>query len=397
MKKSELSDKQLEELLRQMPAIRDHRHPRSIYQNLSIKMKKRRYRTWFLPGIATISVLLLFLILAPYLLNGSSHSSTGESMDAKSSLRKVTDFSQDKKMTKMAKGDQYYSHKNGQKQNLSEYKLKTAIYDNEVGKGRVLTYWIPDQQAHIYVPVSTIINKSDNQTWIDLFNQKMKNLNEKEWGLSDYYPINATLKLDDSDNSVILDVPANHPYDQGSANEMFIEIMLRNISANDHIKKMKLTTNGQPGIMFGNDGEKKVIDVNIEKNRAYFFYFPNGKEIPFLVPSLETHKDMKAAMEAMRSDRQELGLQASLSSIMQFKSAEIKNKILYLSFVDHVKLINNPMTVYSYEAILLTAKEFGLESVKFENAPIKKLGPFDLSKENKVPIAPNYRVIYDQP
>ena len=61
MKKSEWSDKQLEELLRQMPKIQDHRNPRDIYQNLS--RKKRKQPAWVIPAFATAAALLLFIYI----------------------------------------------------------------------------------------------------------------------------------------------------------------------------------------------------------------------------------------------------------------------------------------------------------------------------------------------
>ena len=42
MRKSEWSDKQLEDLLRQMPKIKDNRQPHEIYQSLSVKKENAR-------------------------------------------------------------------------------------------------------------------------------------------------------------------------------------------------------------------------------------------------------------------------------------------------------------------------------------------------------------------
>ena len=56
---------------------------------------------------------------------------------------------------------------------------------------------------------------------------------------------------------------------------------------------------------------------------------------------------------------------------------------------DNAALENNRETINSYEAILLTAKGFGIETVTIKNPPIQILGPFDLSKEMKVPIGAN--------
>ena len=44
-------------------------------------------------------------------------------------------------------------------------------------------------------------------------------LTEEDWGLMDYYPLNATFKLSPDGTSVMVDVPNDHSYGQGSASE----------------------------------------------------------------------------------------------------------------------------------------------------------------------------------
>lgn len=50
MKESKWSDEELQELLNQMPKIKDTRDPREIYQTIEIKMGKQKKRTWILPA-----------------------------------------------------------------------------------------------------------------------------------------------------------------------------------------------------------------------------------------------------------------------------------------------------------------------------------------------------------
>jgi hypothetical protein len=75
------------------------------------------------------------------------------------------------------------------------------------------------------------------------------------------------------------------------------------------------------------------------------------------------------------------------------KEFSIQDNKLIINMDENTRMENNLATLHSYEAILLTAKEFGIEVVMVVNAPIKLLGPFDLSKEVKVPLAPNHRPI----
>jgi hypothetical protein len=394
VKKSEWSDKQLEELLRQMPKIHDHRNPRDIYQNLSIKKRKRA--AWLLPGIATAAAILLFFLLVPNMLDRTEYSHDSADQEKSSNEEKIS-LSQEDASVGMKKGD---STKNEAGISGAETKMlmtgsnKTALYDEEVGDGAVLTYWIPDSQAQILVPISTVVQPDNNKNWLTTFTETMGLLREEEWGLSDYYPLNATFTLDNTNNTVIVDVPNNHNYAEGSTSETnFINLLMRNIASNSKVNKIKLTTSGQKGIEFGNFGEMEEIEVKSEGKHAYFFYTPDGMETTYLVPSPDTYIDINAAFEAMKTDQPERGLAASLVSFFPFKDVTIRENKLFITMDENTAIENNLENVYAYEAILLTAKDFGIDTITILNAPIKLLGPFDLTKEIKVPLAPNHRSI----
>jgi hypothetical protein len=392
VKKSEWSDKQLEELLRQMPKIHDHRNPHDIYQNLSIKKRKRS--AWILPGIATAAALLLFFLLAPKMFDRTEYSLDSADQQKSAKEERISQSQEDSSIL-MNKEDTTENGISGaESKMLMTGSNKTALYVDEVGDGAVITYWIPDSQAQILVPVSTVVQLDPNKNWLTNFTETMEFLKEEEWGLSDYYPLNATFKLDNTNNTVIVDVPNNHNFGQGSASETnFINLLKKNIASNSQIKKIILTTNGQPGIELGNYGVLEEIEVKPEGQHAYFFYTPDGMETTYLVPSTDTYQDLNAAFEAMKIDQPELGLAASLVPSFPFKDVTIKGNELFINMDENAAMENNQETVYSYEAILLTAKDFGIDTITILNAPIKQLGPFDLTKEMKVPLAPNHRPI----
>lgn len=388
MKKSEWSDKQLEELLRQMPKIHDHRNPRDIYQNLSIKKRKRT--AWLIPGFAAAAALLLFFLLVPKMLNGTQNSFDSAKQEESSSEAKISQ-SDDHSSLLMKKEDSI----SGSESEIRITEInKNALYDDEVGDGTVITYWIPDSQAQNLVPISIVVTPDNNKNWLTIFTESMELLKEEEWGLTDYYPVNAKFELDDTKNTVIVDLPKNHQYGQGSTAEFnFINTLKMNIASNSNVDKIMLKTDGQPGIELGNYGALQEIEVKPEGKHAYFFYTPDGMETTYLVPSADTYQDINAAFKAMRTDQQELGLAASLEPSFPIKEVTTKENNLIITLDENAVMENNLETVYSYEAILLTAKEFGIDTITILNAPIQLLGPFDLTKEMKIPLAPNLRQI----
>lgn len=390
MKKSEWSDKQLEELLRQMPKIQDDRNPRDIYENLPVRNKKPKQ--WLVPGLATVAALLIFFILIPKLMVGPQYSEDHAGQE-KSSVERDIQKADENSTIALKKEDASPKARTFSGADKTQTS-KTAIYDEEVGDGKVLTFWIPDPQIQILVPVSTIINDSNEKTWLELFNENMVNLKEQEWGLSEFYPLSASLKLDEKNNAILVDVPSNHQYGQGSATETnFINVLKKDISSNSDIKKIRFSTNGEPGIELGNYGHQDEVRIKQQKNHAYFFYYSEGNDIPFLVPSIENYEDIKTAVEEMKKDQPTLGLKSSLLPALPINEVSIKEKTLIVSMEDNTSLQDDQSTINAYESLLLTAKEFGLEKVFITNPPIKNLGPFDLSKKNKVPLAPNQRTL----
>jgi hypothetical protein len=389
VKKSEWSDEQLEELLRQMPKIQDNRNPRDIYQNLSTK--KRRQPAWMIPAFATAAALLLFIILVPKLLTSNEFALDGGRENSTSHEEKAVQDNDNSISMEKASRDERESGDN--QEFIMATANKTALYDNELGNGTVLTYWIPDSQAQIIIPVSIVVNSNEG-SWLSSFIENMGALTEGNWGLMDYYPLNATIDLTADGNSVTVDVPSDHLYGQGSNSEtIFINVLKNVISSNSDIKKIYLTTNSEPGIDFSNYGPMEEIDVDSEDKRAYFMYTPTGMDIPFIVPSTATFASIEEAIEAMYGDVPELGLTASLLPSFLFESITVDNNKLIVSLDDKTKMSNTGESIYSIEALLLTAKAFGFETVLIKNAPISQIGPFDLSAEIKVPVAANYRPI----
>jgi hypothetical protein len=182
VKKSEWSDKQLEELLRQMPKIQDDRNPRDIYQNLPVR--KPKTKQWLLPGLATACALLIFFILVPKLMVGTQYSEDKASKKDASSGQEMQTADENSTLANKKENDTSQAKTFSAPDNNEP--LKTAIYDEDVDNGTVLTYWIPDPQVQILIPVSTIVKDTNDKSFLTLFNEKMVDLKEEDWGLSEY-------------------------------------------------------------------------------------------------------------------------------------------------------------------------------------------------------------------
>jgi cytoskeletal protein RodZ len=384
MKKSEWSDHELEQLLQQMPKVKDHRDPRDIYQSLSLKAKKRKAPVWIVPSVASLAAVLLLFILAPQVWQGISQDST-----TKQESNEALDNSSNK-MAKIAPDNSTNTGLVGEKHEMAlmAAPTETAIYEEDITEQQVITYIVPDQNAQILVPVSVLVPK-ENKTWVELYQSQAEKLTEVQWGLSDYFPLNATLNMV-NEQTINVDVPEDHVYGTGSASEtLFIGIWEETLSRHQNLQKITFSTNGNPGIMLGNYGELTEMNKSETKKRSYFLFNPNNQNLPFIVPGIDSSSDISTALEAMRVGNDIYGLEPPIPNEFIFEINESSNEQLILNISGNEQLTEEPKYVYCIEAILLTAKEFGYTSVKFENSPIPQIGRFNLNNEIKVPVAPN--------
>lgn len=412
MKKSQLSDKQLEEILGQMPKIKDHRDSRDIYQNIAHRVEKRKKMpVWVVPGAALAAVLFLAFILSPSLLgvNNSSqesmdrNSATEEksSMDMDTAVRddsasqKSTGEQENTFMAESADGEQEEKADFAAMDQANPYDGLISLYPEEadIETSDIFTYAIPDDQAMAIVPVTITAPKTEGKSLIDSYTETMPLLKEKEWGLTDYYPIDATWNFDEATKTLTMDVKQNNPYREGStANTNFVDSMKQDFSGVG-IDKIIFTTEGKPGIDLGNFGVINELPISDETTvgRAYLFLPVQGMANPYLVPTKEQHKTIgEAFLQMIKGD--EIGyLSPSLPDDFKLAKTESKDKVLEITLTDDTTLDEGFLP--NLEAILMTASEFDYSGVRFTNANIDQLGPFNLNEVLPLPLAPNKKNI----
>ncbi|MEW8972279.1 MAG: hypothetical protein AB2411_16740 [Mesobacillus sp.] len=410
MKKSQLSDKQLEEILGQMPKIKDHRDSRDIYSNIAHRVEKRKKMpAWVVPGVALAAVLFLAFILSPGLLGVNDASQ--ESMDrnsaseAKSSMEMDTAVRDDSASNSAAeKENTLMADSADGEENANEfaamdkgnpYEGLISLYPEEIDTEttELLSYSIPDQQVMTVVPVTVTTPKQEGKRWIDSYTEMMPKLKEVEWGLTDYYPMDASWNYDEGSKTLTMDVKPNHPFQYGSAaNIIFVDSMTQNFSRAG-IDKMVLTTESKPGIDLGNFGSMEELPINAEtkKRRAYLFLTVEGIQNPYLVPTKEQYETVGDAFAQMRKGDEVGYLSPSLPDGFKLAKTELKDKVLEITLTDDTTLDESFLP--HLEAILMTVSEFEYTGVRFTNANIDQIGPFNLNEVLSLPLAPNKKNI----
>lgn len=398
MKKSEWSDEQLENLLKQMPKIKDHRNPQDIYQNISTKVKKHRRNRWVFSSVATAAALLLIFILFPNIIQNQKTDQLIKN-SASSSKKIVNQDVAQKQEAEQAEDTENIATESDSNANdkimMKDNQLETtAVYSESTVNKVALTYAIPDNNAQNIIPVTVLVNEDPSKKWLTQYVETMGKLQEKEWGLTDFYPLNAEITYGDTDNIVKVMLPENHKYGMGSAAEQIFTGSLMQNFQTQNISKILFYTGKKLGVDLGNLGTVEELVVKPSKSHGYFICYASNDSKPFLVPAVTSFQSIDEAIVAMKNAISEYNLMPSIPAKINIKiNDEVNKDVLNISFEKNTVLSNTEEYIYMIESILLTAKDFNFKAVKFNNASLETIGPFNMKDAIEVPIAPNLRFL----
>jgi hypothetical protein len=378
-------DDELIKILRQFPSIEDKRSMEEVYLRLQSKKENTRKhhlrnKKFLWPSIATIAVLFLslFLVITQY-------NQQKENKGTPDKFEIAQDDSSNQ--TNEQKAELFHSFEddsNFESNNKRLYQEKHAIYKNDVHEEDfVVTIGIPDTDVMNIVPISVIVNKDRGSHWIDYYNYVYENIDEEELGLYDYYPYKGTLKKEN--NQITLDLLADHQYDSGTSKE---EIFFKSLNffKYQNVDTIFLKEEANPGVNFSHTG--KIYEYQINNTQSgYLIYSTNN--YTYFTPSPNEYESIEDALLDMKKENQIYNLHPSIPNQFNFTVDVSNTEQLVLIFHNNVHLKENHETIRMIEAILLTAKEYGFDTVQFKNTNVKNIGPFDLEHPIQVPIAPN--------
>ncbi|EKN67408.1 hypothetical protein P9E76_04985 [Schinkia azotoformans] len=402
MHKSTFNDDQLEKLLRNMPKVKDTQDPEQLFANISSRLEEKkidvngndliktpkRKRTWILPTLASIAAIIIVSLVIPSFLY--EQDSATEEVNKKANVQKsiigekqeepenFTMMAEEGMMTRMAFDGG--SH------------LITELPEDQ----EIITVAVPDVFAQFIVPISFIVPKDGEMTNLERIETIQEHLHEEDWGLSSYILENVKFSEEQMDNGVkklIIDVPENHPYGNGSAMEIMFLSTVKEMAKQLGVSTVEFRTDSKPGIMLGNYGELKVLDLEKEKaKRLYYIFQPNGQIQKFLVPfpkEVEFTKALEEMKLPMEIDLQQI--KPAIPESIQFKSVGIDPSTHHavIEFAEGTTLTNDETNLLMVEAILMTAKEHGAQTVEFKNATVDFIGPFNMLESIQVPLAVN--------
>lgn len=395
MNDDKLKDDELIKLLREFPSIQDEKTMEEVYDGITNKLKNTRQgskkkeskkKRFIWPTLATAAVFVLsFFLISNQVSNNQKNDRAAEqtkmavefSTEEADGLEKSVPFNS-------AAEDKAIEIPNSSIDIVGLSEHNYAVYQEDIQSDEfVVTIGVPDKNVMNMVPISVIVEKEPGKTWVDFYNFVYENIDEEKLGLSDYYPYQGNLKL--SDNKVTLDLLANHQYAYGTSSEGIFFSSL-NYLKYQNVDTIFLEEESKPGVEFSHTG--LIYEHIINDENSGYLLFPT-EEYLFFTPSPNGFDSIEEALIDMKKENKTYNLQPTIPNQLTFSLEDEGTGKLNIMFQDGTELVDDDEAIRMIEAVLLTAKEYGYESVQFENAPIDKIGRFNLSEPLQVPIAPN--------
>ncbi|WP_034758254.1 hypothetical protein [Rossellomorea vietnamensis] len=403
MNQSEWKDRDIEDLIKKLPQIKDDRTSHYIHARME-RRKKKRQTTFkrFIPAVAAFAAIFIMVLLAPTVLNqltdtGMEKSESGAepgSLENKgdiASLQKESELPpQSGKEEKVAatEVDPNENSKLTMSEDLKESPKRLSLYEEDLEGKEFYSFGLVSPEA-VPIPV-TIVEEQRQEDWLTRHEQIGEELPETDWGLEDYLPLNGDVSLDK--NKVIFTLDPDHSYSGSSAVEYAFYHSLQYSFQHKGLEEVVLKNHDGSVPQFSSTGEFSSVDLNEKTHSAYYLYSPNGKD-RFLVPDNINRGGIKESIQAMKSA--ETGLfQSVIPKDINFNVTEA-SEVVTISFLNELDLtsLGEQTAQEMIEGILLTSRSSGFESVRFENIKQESWNGFDFTEPLETPISPNKKSV----
>lgn len=411
---------QMEKLLRQMPKIKDDRDPKQIYKEIQPKLSNSPRRSKIVPAFALVAALILFALVAPMFVNNmqfdmslsGSDSSSEESMDiatmnaddentedsAADTSREA--FEEEEGTSLKAEGEEESNDFAAAEISSAERKtFVTPSYNQETEYAVTIGVSLIEadniEHGGSSTPLTVNVPRGENDTYVDALNKARGKIAYEDYGVN-APTINDNVKIAEGDIGLDRTMPILDVTDMAkgltSYQDRLFPKELSDTFSNHYTHFLYSDNGSTKSVQVGQDVYDGPVELQTKNKRAYYKYHTGN--LPLLVPGHERFNSIGNALKAMTSAPEQADyskLEPSIPDTMQVEGLGLESDgtVVRIKLTDSSVLENNDDTIFALEAMMMVAKEFGLNGVIFESSQTGVIGTITLNEEVSVPYSPN--------
>jgi hypothetical protein len=392
-------DRKIEDLLGEIPDVKDNRSKSDILVRLKQderlqKTQRKPYAKWIPAFVAVAALLLLSVLVTPLLQNEEKSDmslSADKNMSVETESAKVRTMDGDTSSTESESMNDDPSMASFSNETASG--LHYAVYPSDVS-GFTLWHLGLAGDAAESVPVSFLIPdaqiKEDfgdsEPTSLELYSKYAEQLDETALGFQEYHPYKGNIKVDGK--SIVHQLPSGHGYDEGSAS---LELYIHSLQDTFYgFEEIRVENDDGTALEFDQVGKpSKPLSLTSGKSHHNYYLFEQNNSMQFLTSNFgESYETLEVAIEDMRNNPNDI----YTSVIPEGISYELiqKDDFSIINFTKQLDLdsLEPVRAMQLVEGLLLTGASFG-EQLKFENVKQAEWNGFDFSKPLPIPVGAN--------
>lgn len=381
----------LENTLKELPKVEDHRSKEFIYEQIKARMEekpKRSFKGWVTPVFASAAVILLLITIAPSMMNNNNLMSTEETAE-------------DANMSMVLEADKALEEENNEMNMFSDIERIEGDFLQYMGAARkeylaegdrIVTIPYTEANAQYVIPLSFIVN--DEKSEMEQVKEIVENYQGEQVGVGISSLVNVSFE-EINESEVLVDIPSEKVFVGTAEVEMLIQ-SIQSLFSKLGYEVAHLTMDGVAGVPLGNYGDMETLALNGRAHGYFLHTTPNNYS--FLVPAKNIYYpfvpinpeelSFSEILEQMRNSDPGIGYEATIPEDIDFtiETGKVDAKVIF----NHHPVFEDPVrTTIMIDAILLTAKDFALETVEFEVSGLEYLGPYPTNEPISVELGIN--------
>ncbi|RLL48175.1 hypothetical protein D8M04_02560 [Oceanobacillus piezotolerans] len=388
MKKEDWKDKEIRKLLQEMPKVTDEIPKVILYEQISKKLtddKPAKNQKIKLIPVFTTLVAIFLLSVIPFLINDRNQIANNYALDYK-------DMENTNESTEIMISEDSLE-KSGEESTIADYHdstelemgdletIKDSNVVHSVGNDSSIVFAaVADKQFQYVIPVSFIV---PNKNSLNENYKQLDNYMKEEGFSSEYLFEGASYEIEPENKEVKIQLPTNFSIDSSAEANLFKDIIQTMFSPYG-IEKAVLISEGEEPIDLGPIGQINELRIQ-ESNKASYKLYNSEYLVP--VPHQLENNISDAIME-MKNSEEAFNLTKTIPDSIHF-SVESFDSELDLFYTGDSVIEETEESITMIEAILMTAKSYGFETVRFNEMGIDAIGHYNMNEPIQVPTAVN--------
>ncbi|GGM22643.1 hypothetical protein GCM10011351_05570 [Paraliobacillus quinghaiensis] len=404
MKHNRTSENNLEQKLKNMPKINDSQSKdvlfNKIQEELTSEKKQKRYLPWLIPScVALVASALIFIfvqssITSPFETANEKISDSDRMTSSSDEYRYSLTESEELTLDSSDDGADIDGGEESTIMQDAVENIDSMVFYQQYEQEELFTIAVAGQYNQYAIPI-TLVDASSTGDPIDYYNRIDTFVDEEALGVATFPFKNIKFEFTNNNQQIYMKFPEGYQFPDGESNAYMFQQIVNLMFSSYGIDELIIQSDSGEQVDLGIFGTKETFPLQEIKNQVYKIYQLEDKQ-RLLVPTSNNQVDtIDEAFKNMQINEEDFNVKAPIPLNTSFEIIEKGTEQFTIAFSEFEQFGNNQTTANMIEAVLMTAKSFGYQTVEFI-IPIdnKMVGDYAIQESIPVPDGVNPKILH---